>query len=60
MKFKSSFADYFEEEKAKKVTYRYELVCDSIADKDIVEKLKSVPNKCDYIRRLIREDLRGS
>lgn len=26
-------------------------------DADILEKLNSVPNKTDYIRRLIREDI---
>ena len=27
------------------------------SDADVIEKLGSVPNKADYIRRLIREDI---
>lgn len=29
-------------------------------DTDILEKLDSVPSKADYVRRLIREDLKKS
>ena len=67
MKYKSPFADYFKEPetpkppkppKVKHERYRYELICDSISDKDVVDKLKSIPNKCDYIRSLIRQDIK--
>lgn len=38
--------------------YRNEFQFDFIDDADIVKKLKSVPNKTDYIRGLIRADIK--
>ena len=69
MRYKSLFADYFKEPKEekpkppkppkiKKEIYRFELTCDAIADREVVEVLKSVPNRCEYIRKLIREDIK--
>ena len=69
MRYKSPFADYFKEPKeekpkppkppkVKREIYRFELVCDKIADREIVEKMESVPNRCEYIRRLVREDVK--
>ena len=39
---------------------RFEIALDKFADKDIVEKLNSVPNKSDYVRQLIRNDIKKS
>lgn len=37
---------------------RFEIALDAITDADIVKKLNQVPNKSDYVRRLIREDIK--
>lgn len=39
---------------------RYELQFDPMIDRDIIEKLESLPKlgKADYIRRLIKEDIK--
>ena len=64
MKYKSPFADVFEKPKEPKVNkppkqrYRFELSID-YADKEIIEELEKHPNKSDYVRQLIRNDLRG-
>ena len=41
---------------------RYEMVFDVIIDKDIIEKLDSLPKfkKADYIRSLIKKDIKKS
>lgn len=38
-------------------TRQFLLVYHNVYDADIIEKLSSVPNKQDYIRQLIREDI---
>lgn len=38
--------------------YRTEIAFRYIEDKDIVDKLQSVPNKHEYMRKLIRDDIR--
>ena len=68
MRYKSSFADYFKEpkEEKKKVSkptkvklprYRFELSI-GIEDKDVIDKLESVGNKSEYIRTLVRKDIK--
>lgn len=37
---------------------RLEFIMDAVRDADIVDKLNSVPNKSDYIRNLIRADIK--
>lgn len=39
---------------------RFEISLDAFADADILEKLNRVPNKSDYVRALIREDIKKS
>jgi len=45
-----------------KTKKRYEMVFDLMIDKDIIEKLESIPSqrKADYIRSLIRKDIKKS
>lgn len=66
MKYRTSFADYLKE-KPKKVSkppkvkfprYRFEISL-GFEDKDIIDKLESVGNKSEYIRSLVRKDIRG-
>lgn len=42
----------------KKSQKRFQLAFHVEYDKDIIEQLNKVPSKCDYIRRLIRNDLK--
>lgn len=45
----------------KKVTKkRFELVFDIFRDKELIDKLEKMPNKADYIRKLIKEDIKKS
>lgn len=37
---------------------RFEIALDSLTDRDIVEKINSMPNKSEYVRELIREDIK--
>ena len=37
---------------------RFEFIMDSSRDKDVIKKLNSQPNKAEYIRKLIQEDIR--
>ena len=37
---------------------RFELVFDIFRDKKLIEKLEKQPNKADYIRGLIEEDIK--
>ena len=36
---------------------RFELVFDIFRDEELIKRLEEQPNKADYIRRLIQEDL---
>ena len=64
MKFKSPYADLFKETKEPKtkepkepkIRYRFELSID-YADKEIIEELEKHPNKSEYVRQLIRQDI---
>lgn len=40
---------------AKTVQYVFRLRMDG--DSDVIDKLKSVPNKTDYLRKLVRQDI---
>ena len=37
---------------------RFEFIMDSTRDSEVIKKLNSQPNKADYIRRLIVEDIK--
>ena len=58
MKYESPFADVFKKEKKPKIRYRFEISID-YADKEIIEELEKHPNKSEYVRQLIRDDIRG-
>ena len=40
---------------AKTVQYVFRLRMDG--DSDVIDRLKSVPNKTDYLRKLVRQDI---
>ena len=42
----------------KSTRVRFEIALDAITDADIVKKLDSVLNKSDYVRKLIRDDIK--
>lgn len=65
-KYVSPFKDFLndtknpEAEKPKPVKgtrVRFELIFDSIRDWELIEYLNKQPNKAEYIRQLIREDI---
>lgn len=62
MKFTSPYADLFKKDnkrvkEPKETRVRFEIALDSVRDKDLIEHLNSVPNKSEYVRELIREDI---
>ena len=57
MKFKSPYADMFAKPK-KGTRYRFEIALDSLADADVIEELETKVNKSEYVRELIREDIK--
>lgn len=58
MKYTSPFADIFKEKKPQKGTrVRFEIALDSIRDKEIIDHLNTLPNKSEYVRDLIKEDI---
>ena len=58
VKFTSPFAKDIEKEKPIKDTrYRFEIVLDATRDKELIRYLEKQPNKSQYIRDLIREDI---
>ena len=66
MRYKSPFEDVIKPKKVKeakvkqppKVRYRFELSID-YADEEIIKELEKHPNKSEYVRQLIRDDIRG-
>lgn len=59
MKFKSPYADIFSESKPVKGTrYRFEIALDSLGDADVIKELETKANKSEYVRKLIREDIK--
>ena len=67
-KYESPFKDFFAEPKPPKpvkeprpkpIIKRIEFHVDEVTDKDVVEKLDTQINKSEYIRDLIRKDIRG-
>lgn len=66
MRFESPWKDLFEEEKPEKKKkprkksryYRFELQCDPVTDKKIIKQMEKQPNRAEYIRRLIAEDIK--
>ena len=54
MRFKSPYEDLLKQEKTR---YRFEISID-IADKEIVDELERHYNKSEYVRQLIREDIK--
>ena len=66
-RYESPFKDFFKEPKPPKkepkpraITKRFEFHVDAVADKDVVEKLDTQINRSEYIRDLIRKDIRGA
>lgn len=62
-KYKSPFADVVKvkkkkEPKPKTIRTRFEITIDTVADADVIEELAKHPNKSEYVRKLIREDIR--
>ena len=58
IKYTSQFNDLFEKEKPVKDTrYRFEIVLDSVRDRELIDYLEKQSNKSQYIRDLIREDI---
>lgn len=59
-RYVSPYSDLFNKNKnnQKSTRVRLEFIMDSITDSDIIEKLNSCANKAEYIRRLIRKDLK--
>lgn len=58
VKFTSPFAEVLSKEKPVKDTrYRFEIVLDSVRDKELIQELERHSNKSQYIRDLIREDI---
>ena len=62
-KYKSPFEDVVKakpkkEPKPKTVRTRFEIIIDTIADADIIEELAKHPNKSEYVRKLIRQDIK--
>lgn len=63
MKYEPVYQDYFYPKKARKLKgsgdrVRFEMTFDSVVDKDVINKLNQQPNKADYIRELIRKDIK--
>jgi hypothetical protein len=64
-RFKSPYADIFKKKKEtvdkpkpeKGVRYRFEIALDTLRDRELIEYLETLPNKSEYIRELIREDI---
>lgn len=46
-----------QERYAAKYKKQFKIDCITTTEKDIIDKLESVPNKAGYIKRLIREDI---
>jgi len=55
VKFESPYANMFDQKE--KTRYRFEISID-MADKEIIEELKTHHNKSEYIRQLVREDIK--
>lgn len=46
-----------QERYAKKYKKQFKIDCITTTEKDIIDKLESVPNKAGYIKQLIRADI---
>lgn len=46
-----------QERYAKKYKKQFKIDCVTTTEKDIIDKLESVPNKAGYIKQLIRADI---
>ena len=65
-KYKSPYEDMFKkpkdkpkkEPKPKTIRTRFEITIDTVADADVIEELAKHPNKSEYVRKLIRQDMR--
>lgn len=66
MKYESPWKDMFEEEKKPKEKkpkkrakyFRFELQCDPVVDKKIIKWMQQQPNRAEYIRQLVYEDIK--
>ena len=63
-KYESPFAYLFEKPKKKRgrpknpTRERFEIALDKTRDKDVIKRLNQEPNKSEYVRRLILEDIK--
>lgn len=65
MKFTTQFADFFAEPKKEKKKkkkadngrVRFEIALDAVRDRQLIAYLDKIPNKSEYVRQLIREDI---
>ena len=58
IKYTSPFAQTIEKDKPVKDTrYRFEIVLDSVRDRELINELERHSNKSQYIRDLIQEDI---
>jgi hypothetical protein len=58
MKFESPYADMFQKKPQKGTRFRFEIALDTLADADVIEELVKKANKSEYVRQLIREDIK--
>ena len=68
VKYESPWADMFKEEKEEKPKkekkpnrnkyFRFELQCDPVVDKKIIKWMQQQPNRAEYIRQLVYEDIK--
>lgn len=58
-KYKSPFEEYDSTKRKKKSSRaRFEIKLDAYADKDIIRRLDDEANMSDYVRQLIRQDIK--
>lgn len=62
-KYESPFADVVKVKKKKEprpktIRTRFEIIIDTVADADIIEELSKHSNKSEYVRKLIRNDIK--
>lgn len=60
IRYKSPFQDIIKPKPVKGTRYRFEVALDSLRDREIIERLERHGNKSEYIRKLIRDDIKNS
>ena len=61
VKYKPMYQDFFKKD-TESMRVRFEISIDAVADAEILAELEKHPNKSEYVRQLVREDIkkRGS